>query len=249
MTLLAQQQGFMHQVQTGDPAQPDWAEVSGHMEIYINAYSARMRQALADNFPVLHSALGDDGFDALASAYCAAHPSTHRSIRWLGDGLVDFMQTHPDTVPHPALLDIARMDWAMRAAFDAADAECLQLQDLATLEPSDWPTLSLRAVPSLRVLHLEWGVEALWHTLHADANAQTSEPLQAAHGMRVWRQHLECRWRSVDATETIALQWLQPGVSFGDLCEGLHQAGVANPAQKAAELLQTWVTDGLLAQP
>jgi hypothetical protein len=248
MTLLAQQQGFMHRVQTGDPAQPVWDGVRGHMEIYINAYQARMRQALADNFPVLHSALGDEGFDALASAYCAAHPSTHRSIRWLGDGLVDFMVAHPETVPHPALRDIARMDWAMRGAFDAADARCLQLQDLATVEPSDWPTLSLRAVPSLRVLHLEWRVEALWHTLHTDENAQTSEPAPMSHSMRVWRQQLECRWRSVDATEHIALQWLQPGVRFDDLCEGLHQAGVTDPAHKAAELLQTWVNDGLLAR-
>jgi len=249
MNLLAQQQCFMRQVQTGNPAQSDWAEVRGHMEIYINAYQARMRQALADNFPVLHRALGDDGFEELASVYCAAHPSTHRSIRWLGDGLVDYMVAQPDTVPHPALLDIARMDWAMRAAFDAADAECLQLQDLAVLEPAEWPTLALRAVPSLRVLQLQWAVEALWHTLNADENAQTSEPLQAAHSMVVWRQQLECRWRSVDAIERLALQWLQQGLCFGDLCESLNQAGVTDPAQKAAELLQTWITDGLLARP
>lgn len=249
MSLRAQQQDFMHQVQTGNPAQPDGADVRGHMEIYINAYQARMRQALADNFPVLHRALGDDGFETLASRYCSAQPSTHRSIRWLGDGLVDFMAAHPDDIPHPALLDIARMDWAMRAAFDAADADGLRLQDLAALASADWPALRLHTVPALRLLDLEWGVETLWHSLHADANAQTSAPEPLPHSMLVWRQHLECRWRSVDSSERQALQLLQQGANFAALCECLQQTGSEAPAQRAADLLKTWVTEGLLARP
>lgn len=246
--LAALQQRFMQEVQSGNPEQPDRTGIRGHMEIYIHAYQARMRQALADNFPVLHRALGDADFGALASAYCAARPSNHRSIRWLGDGLVDFMAATPARVPHPALLDIARMDWAMRGAFDAADADCLRFEELAALAPADWPGLVLRPVPSLCLLHLQWGVEALWHTLQADENAQTPEPVASAHSMLVWRQQLECCWRTVDASEQIAVQLLQQNVSFATLCEGLDQAGVAAPAQKAAALLQTWVAEGLLAR-
>ena len=246
--LHALQQRFQQQVQNGDPQHTEPGEVSGHMEIYTKAYGARMRQALADNFPVLQRALGDEGFDALACAYCAARPSTHRSLRWLGDGLVEFMAANPAHLPHPALLDLARMDWAMRAAFDAADADCLQLQDLAALPAADWPALTLRTVPSLRLLQLQWGVEALWHTLHADSNAQTCEPELAPHAMLVWRQQLECRWRSVDASEQGALLLLQHQSSFADVCEGLQRAGATAPAPKAVGLLKTWVSEGLLAR-
>lgn len=245
-TLTQLQQGFQHQVLSGNA---DYAAVSGHMEIYTKAYQARLNHALMDNYPVLHRALGDDAFAELAGAYARARPSHHRSIRWWGDDLVDFIAAHADAIPHPALLDIARMDWAMRGAFDAADAVCLVAADLARVAPADWAALRLHTMPSLRLIGLQWGVEALWHALHADANAQTSAPAQAVHTMMVWRYQLECRWRSLQPVEHMALGLLQQGACFADLCEALQQAGDAAPAYTAAELLKTWVAEGILARP
>ena len=45
-------------IELGDNAT---ATVSGHFEIYINAYCGRLVDALRDNYPGLHRALGDDG--------------------------------------------------------------------------------------------------------------------------------------------------------------------------------------------
>ena len=224
-------------------------EVTGHMDIYIQAYQGRMRQALASNFPVLHRAMGDDDFAQLAQAYCTAHPSTHRSIRWLGDSLLPYLEAHPAQLAHPALLDIARMDWAMRAAFDAASTPCLELQDLGQMAAGDWPMLRLLTVPSVQVLGLQWGVESLWHALHENAQAQTAEPLPAPHAMVIWRQQLECRWRSLDPHEALALGLAQQQIRFADLCEALQDAGVPEAAFVAVRLLQTWVQEGLLARP
>lgn len=246
MNTLAQlQHRFQQHVLNGDP-QAALADVSGHMDIYIHAYQGRMRQALMANFPVLHRALGDEGFGALAQAYCTAHPSQQRSIRWMGDGLVAYLQDKPGLLPHPALLDIAGMDWAMRSAFDAADTPLLQLADLAKLPASTWPALPLRAVPSLQCLELQWGVQALWHALHADENAQTSEPEHAPHTMLVWRQQLECRWRTLDTSEGHALRLVLRSTCFAELCEFLQQAGDADAAQTAVRYLTAWVSDGLL---
>lgn len=246
-TLATLQQSFAHQVRTGDPAHATHGDISGHMEIYINAYRGRMIQALMANFPVLHRALGDAAFGELASAYCQAQPSQHRSIRWLGDGLVDFIRENPDCIPHPALLDIARMDWGMCAAFDAQDVPCLSLADLGAVPPTDWPTMTFHTVPAFQMLDLQWSVEALWHALNADAEAQTSAPEPAPHTMLIWRQQLECRWRTVRPDELTALRLLTRQASFADICEALLQEGVSEPAQTAAHLLTTWLTEGLLA--
>lgn len=260
-TLAALQQRFMQQVLRGEadapmapaaPGSPDtacYSDVTGHMDIYIHAYQGRMRQALASNFPVLHRALGDQAFGALARAYCTARPSQHRSIRWLGDGLTDFLAADPALLPHPALLDIARMDWAMRAAFDAADAVPLQMEDLGRVAAADWPDLTFTALPSLQLLELQWGVEGLWHALHADAEAQTDAPEHAPHAMVIWRAQLECRWRTVDAAELLALRLVQQKARFAELCEALQHAGTEQAAQRAAELLRAWVGEGLLARP
>lgn len=224
-------------------------DVRGHLEVYVNAYWGRLREALADNYPVLHRALGDDAFRELAAAYLAAHPSHFRSIRWFGDRLADFIAGNPAIVPHPALLDIARMDWAMRGAFDAADAPRLRAADLAGVAPEDWPALHFTPCPSFHLLALDWRVEGLWHALNADPNAETSAPDAHAHQMIIWRYDLECRWRTVSGIEAHALRILRDGGSCAEICAGLQGQGDHDAATTAANLLGTWISEGILAAP
>lgn len=246
-TLASTQMGFQELVMRGKSDATYWSGITGHMEIYIHAYRGRLIQALKDNFPVLHRALGDDSFAGLASAYFNAEPSRNRSIRWLGDGLCAYIAGRPEIIPHPALLDIARMDWYMRAAFDAADAQCLLVDHLAAIPPQDWPTLTFRTVPSFRILDMQWGVEALWHALSDNEDAQTEPPEFSPHTMLIWRQDLQCRWRTVDATEHLALLWISEQKCFAEICDGLSAAGIEQPAQHAAQLLQRWVHESVLA--
>ncbi len=221
-------------------------DVSGRMEIYVNAYRGRLREALADNYPVLYRALGDEGFGELAAAYLSAFPSHFRSIRWFGDRLVDFISLNPDIIPHPALRDIARMDWAMRGAFDAAATTPLSFDDLARIPPEQWPGLRFTVCPSFRMLSLDWGIESLWHALNEDESVDTEEPERHAHASIVWRFGLECRWRTVIGDEALALQTLVDGGSFAEICSGLQEHGDRNVATTAARLLGSWVNDGIL---
>ena len=249
--LAAIQQRFQRHLMTEAGAAD--ADVSGRMEIYVNAYWGRLRQALGDNYPVLYRALGDDTFRELAAAYLAAHPSPHRSIRWFGDRLVDFIARNPQVIPHPALLDLARIDWAMRGAFDAADATPLSFADLAAVAPEHWPELRFTLCPSFRLLQLDWGIESLWHTLNEDENAQTDEPEPHPHAMIVWRRELECRWRTVSPSEALALQTVLDGGNFAAICAALQASGdadaAADVAVRAASLLRVWLDEGLLAEP
>lgn len=242
--LAALQQRFQGHVLRG-PDGPQ-ADVRGHMEIYVNAYRGRLREALADNYPVLYRALGDDGFRELSAAYIDAHPSPFRSIRWFGDRLAEFIAHNPGVVPHPALLDIARMDWAMRGAFDAADAMPLSFDDLAGIPPEEWPGLHFTLCPSFRTLSLDWGIESLWHALNDDENAETEEPQRHAHTMIVWRAGLEIRWRTVTEDEAAAVRTLLDGGSFADMCAALQEQGSNDAAAEAANLLGVWVSEGLL---
>lgn len=149
MSALAEsQQRFQHAV-LADAAAPglfavETPELAGGFGLYRVAYRARLLAALRDNFPVLQRALGDEAFADLAHDYIDAHPSRFRSIRWFGDALVAFLDADPERLPHPALADVARMDWAMRGAFDAAGAPLLTLDDLAALVPEDWPQRRFR---------------------------------------------------------------------------------------------------------
>lgn len=224
------------------------ANVAGGFGLYLTAYRARLLAALRDNFPVLHRALGDEAFADLAHDYIAAHPSRFRSIRWFGDALVDFLDADPERLPHPALVDLARMDWAMRGAFDASGAPLLQLSDLAALAAEDWPQRRFALLPSLRMLELGWSVEPIWRALNDDAEAETQAPEPLSHSLLVWRAELDCLWRSADEVEAAALRALAQGATFAECCAVIAQTGAPDPAAAAVGLLQRWVADGLLAR-
>lgn len=259
MSVAAQQQALAAAIRDGaEPAgllAGDWAT---GLAVYRHAYRARLAEALADNHTVLARALGDEGFDALARAYIAAHPSRRPSIRWFGHRLAAFMATAGEAlVPHAGLVDIARMDWALRSAFDAAEAPLLAAAVLAALGPDDWAGLVLQLHPSVQRVVLAHAVEPAWRALREwdpDAGADApvmDEPLPHAHVLLAWRQGLETRWRSLDALEAVLLAEVAAGAPFARLCERaaaeLDDADAAAPA--VVGLLQRWLADGLLRQP
>lgn len=219
--------------------------------VYRHAHAARLQAALRDNFEALARALGDDGFEALARAYLHAHPPTQPSIRWWGDRLADFMaQADESLVPHPALVDLARMDWALRTAFDAADGPVLDAAALQALPPDHWPALRLQLHPSVALQPFQWAVEAAWRALQAtEGDPELPPPEAHAHTLLLWRRGLVTQWRSLDGAEAALLQALQAGEPFAALCE-LATADAASSEAGAAQIaarLNQWLADGLLS--
>jgi len=257
--LRAQQLGLVAAVVDGAPAAGLFAAAPGggapRLDAYRHAYPARLAAALRDNHDILARALGDAAFDALAKAYIAAIPPCRPSIRWYGDRLAEVMGDACDAgngvVPHPALVDLARMDAALRDAFDAADAAPLPASALAAVPPARWPALRLRLHPSVRRVALHWAVEPAWQALRdaGVAEPRVPEPQPLAHTLLVWRQGLDTRWRSLPAIEAGALQDLADGRSLGELGERVAAAiGDADTAApQVATLLQQWLADGLIA--
>ena len=219
------------------------------LHIYRQAYVGRLVAALRDNFGVLPRVLGDDAFDVLARAYIEAHPSRHASIRWFGHRLPEFMAEHDDLVPHPALTDLARMEWALRTAFDAADAQAIGVPALAGVAADAWPSLVFDALPGVQLFELAWNVAPVWRALQDledDEAPELSQPQPLAHSLLVWRHGLSPRWRSL---EPLPARWLQAalrGERFDALCALAAQAvGDEQAAHEVAGALRGWLGDGL----
>jgi hypothetical protein len=259
MSVIQQQRQLAAAIRDGvEPAGLLAGDYATGLAVYRHAYRARLAEALADNYTVLARALGDEAFDALAQAYIAARPSRHPSIRWFGGELASFMAAAgDDLVPHASLADFARMDWALRGAFDAAEAPPLDPATLAALGPDDWAGLVLHLHPSVQRVVLAHAIEPAWRVLRewepesGAAQPELDEPVPHEHTLLAWRQHGETRWRSLEALEAVLLQAVAEGAPFALLCEraaaSLGDAETAAPAVVGA--LQRWLADGLLRSP
>jgi len=214
--------------------------------VYRVAYRARLRAALRDNFEVLPLVMGDDAFEALANAYIAAHPSRHYSLRWYGDRLCDFMATHDALVDHPALLDLARMETALRHAFDAEPASLLTAEALSAVPAPEWADLQFRLHPSVRLLDLHWAVGPIWHALKS-GQTDMDAPEALDHHMLVWRLGMNTQWKSLTPMKTVFVKGLLAHRSFGLLCETLaERVGEEQAAVTAVALLSELLKAGAI---
>ena len=220
--------------------------------VYRNAYRARLCAALRDNYQVLPQVMGDAAFDALAAAYINARPSQHYSLRWYGDGLCDFMAQHPELLEHPAIYDLACMEWALRNAFDAPNATPLTAEQLAAIAPAEWADLQLKLHPSAQLLKLQWAVGPIWHALHDGQDGQNdlAAPEDLAHHMLVWRLELGTQWKTLSDSESEFVQGLQAQLGFGQICTQLAQTvGEANAAAIAVDALRQLLSQGVICLP
>jgi hypothetical protein len=236
------------------------ADAATRVHVYQHMYRARVVEALESQFPRLARWLGADDFAALAAAYVADHPSRHPSLRFLGARLPDWLARRSADQPgagpqHPALADLARLEWARADVFDAGDETPLAIDVLRAWPADRFAELPLRLIGAHRRLALAHPVAALWDAI-GPAGAEPGSDLDRAAAMAaaarpesllVWRQGVSVFHRATDQGERAALDAMAIGTSFGLVCESLAAGHPEEAAAQAFSWLSTWTTDELLA--
>jgi hypothetical protein len=113
------------------------------LDIYASMYFFRLLDCLAEGFPALHAVVGHETFHHIARDYVATHPSRHPSLRALGAALGDFLERDRLRWQPPYLADLARFEWLLLEAFDAADRAPLPPERLKSLPAEKWPLVRL----------------------------------------------------------------------------------------------------------
>ncbi len=217
------------------------------LKIYADAYRLRLIDALSDNYPALHTLLGDDTFAELGADYLAAQPSQHFSIRHFGHRLAEFVAAQTPYARQPVLADLANFEWTLRDVFDAADAATLIAADLAAIAPEMWPELCFKLHPAVRCLDLTWNAPAIWKAIDEQRDPPAPQINAQITAWLVWRHDLKIYFRSLEVDEAWAIDALRRNTTFAELCAGLCEwVDESHAALRAAGFIQRWLTDGVL---
>lgn len=221
--------------------------IAERLGIYGHAYRARLIDALGDTYPVLHAVLGDEVFAALGAQFIGAHPSVHRSIRWYGRELSEFLGRTSPYAEQPILAEIALLEWTLSEVFDAKDAEPLERAQLCAIEPSAWDELRFGFHPSVRRLQLQWNTTPVWQAMSRDQPPPDPQRAESPIPWLLWRRDLQNYFRSMTGDEAAALDAALRGENFGGICAALT-AWLPDEEipLRAAGLLGAWADSGII---
>ena len=213
------------------------------LKIYHDAYRFRIIDALAAAYPKLQVYLGGGLFEDTARSYLTKTPSVYPNLRWYGEKMPAHLQ---QALPkHPIAAEMAYFEWALSLAFDAEDAPVLQLQDLAAVPPEYWGELRFKFQASVQLLALKHNTVAVWQALDMEETPPKPEKMTDTHWL-IWRQDLTSKFRSLTASEVLALQMALASASFGEICEKLFESLGDDATMQAAQYLAGWLQAGLI---
>lgn len=146
----------------GDIAGLDGRPATRRFAVYRNNVIVGLVGAVAGAYPAVARIVGEDFFNAMARAYVRAAPPTSPLLVEYGEGYAAFIEGFEPAGSLPYLPDIARIEWAWREAYHSAEAVPLGPTDLAGIDETDLPALTVTVHPSLRIVRSRYPALKIW---------------------------------------------------------------------------------------
>jgi hypothetical protein len=163
--------------------------------IYANHFRVTLIDALAATFPVVRQLVGEAFFQAVARRHVREEPPAHPCLFAYGGGYPAFLARLPQARSLAYLADVARLEWAINAAWHAPDAPPVDAEAAAGLIAMGFSDLGLRLHPSCRLVASPFPVDRIWQVHQKTCSAR--EPVDlGAGGVRllVHRRNDEVGW-------------------------------------------------------
>ena len=240
MNLVQHQRDFAAELSVSD----DTALPSSlGMEIYRNAYRARLLTALEVSYERTRRWVGEEAFAAAACHYVISHPPHDWTLDRFG---AQFPTVLASLFANDGeVAELAWLEWHLQQAFVAPDLGELSGAQLAhaSLSDNDWEQLCLTMAAGYAALEVVHDCTGLWQALRNDDLAGfTLEPTEPGV-LVVWRQGLTPRFRVLGPQEFAALKGLAQGEPFGHVATMVGEEGSAQLGGWFAQ----WLGEGLFA--
>jgi hypothetical protein len=201
------------------------------LEIYAQAYFARLSECLRAEFPMTVEAIGEELFDEFAVEYLQRYPSQSYTLDHLGANFARFLsETRPtagdedtDQDTHAwldFLPDLARLEWNLAEVFDGPGAEQLAPlghDALSAIPPECWSDIRLVPVPCLRIVAFDFPIDDYYRGLRAKQSPLP--PARSATWLAITRRDYVVRHYPLSATEAALLTNLVAGLPLGESIE------------------------------
>ena len=235
-----------HPPALADAVMGDGLPSEARLRVYRNHVVISLCEALRATFPVVCRLVGADFFAGLTRAFIAAHPPQGPCLFEYGAALGDFIAGFAPASALPYLADVARLEWAMNAAYHARIEPPIDPALLASADPDSLARSTLRLQPSLRVVSSSYPVDAIWRANQADRDGAGVDLAAGDCRLLVWRQADDAVFQKADAAAAVFIGAL---LGSHSLAAALERASEAvedfDPGAALAHLLSGGLVIGL----
>ena len=141
---------------------PDGRPAGRRFDIYRNNVVAALIEALGEAFPVVRAVVGEAFFQAMAGVYVRAHPPSSPRMMFYGESFPPFLEAFPPAAGLAYLPDVARLEYARRLAYHAADEPAADPSVLGRLDPAALMEVRFVLRAACHVLRSAHPVHAIW---------------------------------------------------------------------------------------
>jgi Putative DNA-binding domain len=204
------------------------------LDVYANAYYARLLECLRDEFPALLHAVGEEVFDGLAFGYLQSYPSRSYTLAELSRQFAQYLEeTRPrdedETGGNPSwpdfMIDLVRLERCYTEVFDGPGTErisVLRPEDVRDVAPDAWIRARLIPVPCLRLLALRYPVHEYATAVRENQDPELPDP--------------QPTWLAVNRINYVVRRWPLTRVQFELLNALIVGETVGTAIERAANL-------------
>ncbi len=222
------------------------------LDIYRRGYLLRLLECLADDYPAVQHALGEERFEALCTLYIEQHPSQGPNLNVFGRHMEAFCRgparSHfRDAGEAGFIADLAALEWAIVEVIHAPSEEPLTLEGLGRIAPDAWGEVRLVPNTSVRQLRFDYPVNAYFQACRGNETpdvpaAERSMLAVYRSGRTIWRQDLTAPMYEV-LSALVAKEKLGHALARAESAlKGLDQA---QAMQQVSQWFRDWVSSGL----
>ncbi|WP_425098802.1 putative DNA-binding domain-containing protein [Tropicibacter sp. S64] len=188
--------------------------------VYRNNVAVSLREALEVGFPAVRSLIGAENFARAASLYVrAAAPGSPLMARY-GADFPDFLARLEALKSLGYLPDVARLEFAIRESYHAADRAALDPGTLQGLSEAALTGAKVRFAPAVRLLRSPWPVVSVWRF----ALGRGPKPEATAEDALILRPAFDPEPQVLPAGGAVFADLLMQGKTFGTALEATDEA-------------------------
>lgn len=218
----------------------------GRLASYRAHLAAAWEQALANQFPVVRTLVGDDFFASLARAYQRTHASTSGDLNRYGAFFAQFIAGFAPAQSLPYLADVAALEWNTHVAYYAADATALARDRITSLPAGELLGATFALHPACAWVESPFPIASIWRGHQPNHAGELPRAIDRAECALVVRPLWRVEVLVSSAGEIGALAELRSGNDMEAAIAAGLQADAAFDFPKA---LVRWLDAAVLVEP